>query len=77
MLDTASEGMAADIYTKAFSDPDKYQSVCDLINVFGATRLDKVIAKHIAHFDHRYHPLRAHRSLGCVWPCHNIINLSY
>ena len=30
-----SSNMAAGIYTKAFTDPQKWQLVCGLINVFG------------------------------------------
>ena len=46
LLYTTSGRMCADIYTKAFSDPEKWRHACDLINIFVRGRLHEVVASH-------------------------------
>ena len=41
-----SARMCADIYTKAFTDPAKWEHACDLINIISPDRLREVISKH-------------------------------
>jgi hypothetical protein len=40
---TDSSVMAADIYTKAFTDPEKWERVCQLVNVMDPAQLDSMI----------------------------------
>ena len=45
-----TDSMAADIYTKAFTDPLKWDHACDLINIFLTPRLAELWAANKAHF---------------------------
>jgi hypothetical protein len=43
LVHTDTNRMAADIYTKAFTDPDKWWKVCKLINVIDPRQLIQVV----------------------------------
>ena len=61
--------MSGDIYTKAFTDPDKYQKVCDLINVADPARLEKLVAGHLARYEKSSKPADATLAPICETCC--------
>ena len=45
LMDCNTEGMAADIYTKAFTADDKWNHACELINIVDINELDEAFGR--------------------------------